>query len=150
MRAYAMKWPNDVLLGSKKLAGILLETEGQHLIVGIGVNLVKSPGRDEVEPGALSPISLSEATGMRVSPEALLDEIAPAYDYWESRLTSDGFAPLREAWLDRAAGIGEKITARLADRVETGIFETIDNSGALVLRQDTGMLTLPAADIHFG
>ena len=68
---------------------------------------------------------------------------------WEERLADEGFAPLRAAWLARAARLGEEITARLPDRAITGRFETIDASGALVLATAGGRVVLPAAEIHF-
>ena len=52
---------------------------------------------------------------------------------WEERLAAEGFAPLRAAWLARAARLGEEITARLPDRALAGRFETVDETGALVL-----------------
>ena len=146
----SMKWPNDVLLDGRKLAGILLETEGRALIVGIGINLANAPKPEELDAGALASVTLLEATGAVIGPESLLDHLASIYAGWEAVLSQQGFAPVRDAWLARASGIGEKVTARLADRSETGIFDGIDANGALLLRQESGTLTLPAADIHFG
>ena len=68
---------------------------------------------------------------------------------WEERLTDEGFAPLRAAWLARAARIGETIVARLPGREVAGRFETVDERGAIVLATAEGRVALPAADIHF-
>ena len=151
---FALKWPNDVLLGGGKVAGILLETGGPAgrppaLVIGIGVNLATAPEADALEPGAVAPASLRGATGIAIGPEDFLDLLAPAVDAWEERLADEGFAPLRAAWLARASRIGEEITARLPDRRLTGRFETIDAAGALVLATDAGRVVLPAAEIHF-
>jgi BirA family biotin operon repressor/biotin-[acetyl-CoA-carboxylase] ligase len=147
---FTLKWPNDVLLSGRKLAGILLETgAGGTLIVGVGVNLAGAPDPEALEPDALRPISLREATGVAIAPEELLDLLAPAIDAWERRLAAEGFAPLRAAWLARAARLGEALVARLPGRSITGRFETVDESGALVLATASGRLALPAADIQF-
>lgn len=150
----SLKWPNDVLLAGGKLAGILLESElapggGIALAVGIGVNLRAAPESAEVETGALRPVSLTGVTGGAPSPDEFLDLLAPSYAHWESRLTRDGFAPIRAAWLARAARLGEPIVARLPGRELTGLFETIDADGALVLAAPEGRVVLPAADVFF-
>jgi BirA family biotin operon repressor/biotin-[acetyl-CoA-carboxylase] ligase len=147
---FALKWPNDVLLSGRKLAGILLESgQAGTLAVGIGVNLAAAPDPATLEPGAVTPISLREATGIAVPPEDLLALLAPAVAAWEARLRADGFAPLRAAWLARAKGLGEEVTARLPGRSHTGRFESVDETGALVLATDAGRLVLPAAEVHF-
>lgn len=148
---FALKWPNDVLLSGAKLAGILLETcgEGTALAVGIGVNLAAAPEPGAVEPGALAPVSLAGALGLSVTPEELLDRLAPAFAHWEAQLVAEGFAPVREAWLARAGGIGAQVVARLPHAEHRGRFETIDADGALVLATSDGRLVLPAADLHF-
>ncbi|MFO1207644.1 MAG: biotin--[acetyl-CoA-carboxylase] ligase [Amaricoccus sp.] len=146
----ALKWPNDVLLAGGKLAGILLESgPAGTLATGIGVNLASAPDPATLEPGAAMPVSLREATGIAVTPEDFLDVLAPAYAYWEARLRAEGFAPLRAAWLARAKGLGEEVTARLPGRSHTGRFESVDETGALVLATDAGRLVLPAAEVHF-
>ena len=152
--AFALKWPNDVLLNGGKVAGILLESVGagqgvSHLIIGIGVNLVAAPGADQVEPGAVPPVSLLSETGIRVSPEAFLDLLAPAFARHEAQFSTYGFAPIRSAWLQGAARLGETITARTTSESLTGRFETIDETGNLILQTAKGRQAIPAADIFF-
>lgn len=148
---FALKWPNDVLLDGAKLAGILLEAGGtpMALALGVGVNLAAAPEAAALELGAMPPVSLRAATGVAIAPEAFLDLLAPAFAAWEARLTAEGFAPLRAAWLTRAARLGEPILARLPGREVAGRFETIDPTGALVLGTPQGRVVLPAAEIHF-
>lgn len=147
---FSLKWPNDVLLSGGKLAGILLESGGHGtLAVGIGVNLADAPMVEALETGAVPPVSLFGATGLRVSPEEMLDALAPAVMRWEERLCDEGFGPVRAAWLARATRIGEEIVARLPGRAVAGRFETVDESGAIVLATAEGRVALPAADIHF-
>jgi len=152
--AFKLKWPNDVLLNGGKVAGILLESVGAgqgvtHLIIGVGVNLVAAPGADQVEPGAVPPVSLLSETGIRVSPEEFLDLLAAAYDRYETQFTTYGFAPIRTAWLRDAARLGETITARTTAETMTGRFETIDDAGNLILHTAKGQRAVPAADIFF-
>lgn len=151
--AFALKWPNDVLLNGGKLTGILLEASGSTLVIGIGINLIAAPPADLVEPGATPPVSLLGETGLRITPRRFLEALAPAMAEWEGILQREGFAPLREAWLSRAARIGERITARTGAQTRVGIFETIDAAGNLILRMDGGAeggaVAIPAADVFF-
>ena len=146
--ALALKWPNDVLLNGGKLSGILLETDGRGLLVlGIGVNLRHAPPAD---PGAPHPpVALRLETGFDIPPETLLAHLALAYADWDARLRTWGFAPLRHAFLARAARLGETITARTLSETATGVFETIDETGALILSTPQGRRAIPAADVYF-
>lgn len=153
-QAFTLKWPNDVLLNGGKLAGILLEStaSGQgvaHLAIGIGVNLLAAPDASQVEPGALAPVSLFQETGLRIAPETLLSHLAAAYARWEATFTTEGFAPLRAAWLSHAARLGEVIRARTGAITQTGRFETIDPSGNLILTTADGRRSIPAAEVFF-
>ncbi len=145
----ALKWPNDVLLNGGKLAGILLESAGENLSIGIGVNLLNTPARADVEPRAVPPVSLVSETGAQVTPEEFLDALAPAFARYETQFTTYGFAPIRSAWLSRAAKLGEVITARTGSAKHTGTFETIDETGALVISTAKGPQSIPAGEVYF-
>jgi BirA family biotin operon repressor/biotin-[acetyl-CoA-carboxylase] ligase len=147
--AFALKWPNDVLLKGGKVAGILLETLGDYLAIGIGVNLVHAPGADQVEAGAVTPVSLSGATGITVAPEVFLDALAAAFARLETQFTTYGFAPIRTAWLSHAARIGEVVTARTMRDETVGVFEDVDAQGNLILRTRQGRVAITAADVYF-
>lgn len=152
--AIRLKWPNDVLLNGAKVAGILLESTGQGaalspLCVGIGVNLSEAPDQASLEADAMAPTSVLSATGIRITPEEFLDLLAPAFAAWDQRLVTYGFDPIRRAFLQHAARLGEVITARTARESLTGTFTDIDESGALVLTGAKGRVVLPAADIFF-
>lgn len=145
-----LKWPNDVLLAGGKVAGILLEgAPNGALAIGFGVNLAAAPDPADLEPGAVRPTSLATAAGVCPTPEEFLDLLAPAYAEWEARLRRDGFAPIREAWLKRATGIGDEIVARLPKAQISGRFETVDAEGSLVVATAEGRVVLPAADVFF-
>ena len=153
-QAFSLKWPNDVLLNGGKLAGILLESAGAgktaaYLAIGMGVNLIAAPDTSQVEPGALPPVSLLGETGLRVEPETFLNHLAPAFARWEARLTTFGFAPLRTEWLAHATRLGDTIRARTGTATHEGRFETIDDTGALVLDTASGRKTIPAAEVFF-
>lgn len=147
-----MKWPNDALLNGRKAAGVLLEGSGvgdrlDWLAIGIGVNLVDHPPADAstLHP----PTSLLAETGQSVTPDEALTTIAASLTKWEATLACDGFAPLRDAWLSRAVKLGEVITARLPEKEITGVFEDVDETGALILRVKGTRRQIHAADIYF-
>lgn len=150
----AIKWPNDVLLNGGKVAGILLESAGDGrmpatVAVGIGVNLVAAPDAGAVEANAMPPVSILSGTGHLIGAEEFLDHLAPAFAARLHQFETFGFAPIRQAWLARAARIGQQIVARMGGYEERGIFEGVDESGALILKGPSGRQILPAADIFF-
>jgi len=151
----AIKWPNDVLLNGGKIAGILLESIGSGrevgaVAIGIGVNLAAAPSGDAVEARAVPPVSLREETGFIVGAEEFLDLLAPAFARWLAQFETYGFQPIRTAWLARAAKLGQPIIARTGRDETQGVFDGIDETGALVLTTPSGRRTLPAADVFFG
>ncbi len=147
-----LKWPNDVLLDGCKIAGILLESSGtaerlEWLSIGIGVNLAHAPER---APDAdFGPISLAEACAVHVTPKDFLTVLADTYATQEDKLAYFGFERIREDWLRHAIKLGEMITARLPKENISGIFETIDIEGNLVLLTGRGHVTVTAADVYF-
>jgi BirA family biotin operon repressor/biotin-[acetyl-CoA-carboxylase] ligase len=138
-----LKWPNDVLLDNRKVAGILLETAGPETIaIGIGVNLAHHP--DGTETPA---IAVNSATGRAIDPEDALGNLAARFAAWYGTWRSQGFMGLKSHWLKRASGLGGPIRARLADREIKGVFEGLDHDGALLLRGDAGLTRITAAEI---
>jgi len=142
-----LKWPNDALLDGKKIAGVLLEAGGETdkrwLTIGIGINLSHKP-----DDARWPPIALAEVADAPTPPDALT-VLAERLEHWQSHFEMEGFAPIREAWLSRAARLGERIEARLASANHSGIFEGIGEDGALLLAADEGDLRIAAADIYF-
>jgi BirA family biotin operon repressor/biotin-[acetyl-CoA-carboxylase] ligase len=150
----SLKWPNDLLLNGGKLAGILLESSGTgraggYLAIGIGVNLVTAPAAASVEPGAVRPVSLLQESGVEVAPEPFFDQLAAAYAVLERRFVTYGFGPIREAWLARAARLGEEIVARTGARETRGRFRTVDERGNLVLETAGGREAISAGEVYF-
>ena len=147
----SLKWPNDVLLSGGKVAGILLESSGalerlDWLAVGFGVNLVEAP--KGLHDAQVPPICLKDA-GFDFAADDLLAHLAVAMAEGEALLVRDGFGPVRDAWLSRAARLGETLIARTGTEEITGNFETLDEAGQLVLRTSTGHVAIPAGDIIF-
>jgi len=144
----ATKWPNDALLNGKKAAGILLENFGPaagtkaNLAIGIGINLAHHPDPAEAR---WPPTSVQAETGIAPEFNTALEVLADRLAHW---LGVGSFAVIRSAWLARAAHLGQRIEARLADRSLAGIFEDVDGDGALVLRTADGVQRIAAADIH--
>lgn len=148
----SLKWPNDVLLSGGKVAGILLESSGQGpfvdwLSVGIGVNLKHTP--EGVKDAAFPPTSVFEETEVEIAPMDFLSTLADAYATQEAKLMRLGFDRIRDDWLSKAARLGEVITARTGREEITGIFDSIDNDGNLVLITGTGPRAISAADVFF-
>lgn len=150
-----LKWPNDVLIAGRKVAGILLESSPRGalpcLAIGFGVNLVAFPDLGAVEAGATMPTSVLRETGLNLPAEDFLGHLATAYALREAQFSAQGFAPLRADFLAHAARMGEGITARLGTGAShTGRYETIDETGNLILTTAAGRMAISAADVFFG
>ena len=148
----SLKWPNDVLLSGGKVAGILLESSGQGpfvdwLSIGIGVNLRRTPAG--VPDAAFAPTSVFEETEVDIAPLDFLSTLADAYATQEAKLMRLGFDRIRDDWMANAARLGEVITARTGREDMTGIFDSIDREGNLVLITGTGPRAISAADVFF-
>lgn len=147
----AVKWPNDVLVGDRKIAGILLEsastgTVPEWLAIGIGINLAHFPPDTEFPATALAALGIPTP-----NPADALTHLAASFAKWYDLWQDHGFAPLRDAWLARAKGLGTRIRARLGDGEYWGMFEGIDETGALILRETPGKTRIIAAgEVFFG
>jgi BirA family biotin operon repressor/biotin-[acetyl-CoA-carboxylase] ligase len=144
-RLLKVKWPNDLLLGTDKLAGILIEGENAPrlaLAIGFGVNCASHPR------GTDYPASDLLQAGEIVKPEALLAALAEAMQrrlaQWQG---GNAFAATRADWLKRAAGLGEAIHVRLPDRELRGRFYGLDEAGRLLVEQPGGLATVTAGEV---
>lgn len=155
-RRVACKWPNDVLIDGKKAAGLLLESEarlgdGQEcgsadwLVLGLGVNVASHP------EGMEFPATSLAAQGGSADVAAVLSAVTGAFAAWYRRWQAEGFAPAREAWLARAAGIGGPVRVRFETRTEEGVFAGLDAEGALLLHKPgaAAPLRVTAGDLFF-
>jgi BirA family transcriptional regulator, biotin operon repressor / biotin---[acetyl-CoA-carboxylase] ligase len=139
----ALKWPNDVLCGGAKLAGILIEGEGGKplaVAVGIGINIRHHPGDTELPATDLAARG-ADLTAEQVFTElsgSMLDRLAQ----WDR---GTGFPAIRADWLARAGGLGRDIRVRLQTTELVGRFTDLDASGRLLLTQADGTVTTVAA-----
>jgi BirA family transcriptional regulator, biotin operon repressor / biotin---[acetyl-CoA-carboxylase] ligase len=146
-----VKWPNDVLVGGAKLAGILAEVEPAApgpetaVVLGVGVNLRVDSFPDGVVATSLHR-HLDE--GSMPSRDQLLAALLPELAGWLRLLDSGGIATLLPDWRRRAAGLGERVVAATpAGRVE-GMALDVDADGALLVGTDAGVVRLLAGDVH--
>jgi len=142
--AVTVKWPNDVLAEGRKIAGVLLEGGSGWLAVGIGVNLAHHP-----EGTAFPATSLPQLGIAPPSCDQALGLLAARFAHWYDAWMENGFETLRTAWLERASGLGAPITARLPHETRQGLFEGIDASGALLLKERTGVRAIAAGEVFF-
>jgi BirA family biotin operon repressor/biotin-[acetyl-CoA-carboxylase] ligase len=127
-----LKWPNDVVVGGRKLAGILLESrtgEGAVVVVGIGINVGQHRWPPDLEGRA---ISVQEASGRAIDREALRVAVIEELALWRGRLEGEGVAPVRAEWLALSDTIGRTVSV---DGVR-GVAVDLDATGALVIEQD--------------
>ena len=132
-----LKWPNDLLLGTSKLGGILLERNGDRVVAGFGLNLSKAPKIEGRDVAALNGV---------MSPQAFAPLLAGSFarllDLWRSS-EPDAFA---KAWLARAHPIGTRLAIHSSPgETMTGRFEGIEPDGALMLRREDGDIEIVRA-----
>ena len=148
---FALKWPNDVLADGAKLAGILLEAQQlvggrMAVVVGFGINIAAAP------EGLPYPATSLRQLGSDATPSAIFSALSDSWvgciDTWDN---GRGIGEILSAWRQTAAGIGAEIAVSRDGEVIRGIFESIDDSGRLIVR-DPGNRRIPitAGDVHFG
>jgi len=145
-----VKWPNDVLANGRKISGILLESasaggEPYFLAIGIGINLAYFPDATEFPATSLAALGFPAP-----SVGEGLTQLAACFAKWYYIWHGQGFMPIRNAWLARAANLGSRIRARLTSGEICGVFEGIDETGALLLRESPNRLrTMAAGEVFF-
>lgn len=139
----AIKWPNDILIGKKKLAGILTEASCDaervhHVILGIGINLNYAADAmpEEIRRRATS---LLEITGKPVHRESFLQGLLQGIERCYGELERAGFAALAQRWQSYFAWRGRRVRVELLDQVTIGTAKGIDRDGALMLVDDHGI-----------
>jgi BirA family biotin operon repressor/biotin-[acetyl-CoA-carboxylase] ligase len=148
---FLLKWPNDVLVEKQKLVGISLEAEAMvggrlAIVVGIGTNVVAAP------EGTPTPAISLAALGVHVGAEELFAALSDAWvefrGIWDN---GHGFAEIRKLWLERAAGLGEPVAIQTGNATVKGTFDTIDETGCLIVRTNEGKhLPIAAGEVYFG
>ena len=148
--AVECKWPNDVLIDGRKVAGILLESSARNglvpdwLVVGVGVNIAHHP------PDAEFPAtSLRDAGCGELDVAEMLTSFCHHFNGWCGTWLAQGYHPVREAWLRRARGIGAPLTVRLDRETIAGTFTGVDAQGALIVEAAEGTRCITSGDVFF-
>jgi BirA family biotin operon repressor/biotin-[acetyl-CoA-carboxylase] ligase len=138
-----LRWPNDVLVAGRKIAGILLEARGDDLVVGIGVNVNQRTFAGELAGRATSILIETGRAGDR---DGVLAALLGVFDAWRSRLERGDFAAVREAWIARADTLGR--TVRIDGR--SGVAIDLDADGALLVRDGETVHRVTAGALEIG
>ncbi|GJL97622.1 MAG: biotin--[acetyl-CoA-carboxylase] ligase [Hyphobacterium sp.] len=144
-----VKWPNDVLVEGQKICGVLLESADApgrviQLVIGIGLNIAAAPEIPDRPATSLS------ALGGQIDTETALEHLVDRFEFWRGVWAREGFSPIRDAWLARAHGVGQRCVARLNDTTLDGIFTDLAPDGSLVLEMMGGETRLiSAGDVFF-
>ena len=137
-----LKWPNDVLIGGRKVCGILTEmkTTGSALdvvVVGIGLNV--NIAAEDFDPAYRETVtSLWEETGRSFSREDVAVLLCDHFEKWYQIFLREGFAPVLERWLVRSAMTGSRVRVLFHGEVQEGVVVGIDPDGALLLEDEHG------------
>lgn len=138
-----LKWPNDLLRDGAKVAGVLVEAEGdtddRRVALGIGINIASAPA------GLPYPATVLDGLAVVDLRDALAERLA----FWYRRWRDEGFAPVRAAWVANAAPPGRSIAVRIEGEVVQGRFGGIDETGALILDLPAGRRRVLAGDVLF-
>lgn len=124
------KWPNDILVGAKKVSGILIEVEGDFVVIGIGVNIANYPKKGVNFPA----ISLNEYGGNDIATRIFLESLLLNFDK-NIRLNKD---KVIENWLSQAFNINKNIVVDRGKQKISGVFKGVNSNGELILETNEG------------
>lgn len=131
------KWPNDILLNNQKVSGILLEVFDNHIIIGLGINLISCP-----QEGKYSPTYLANFTQDRLSPLDIVSIFVSKFQNFWSLWEVQGFAEICTQWLRRAAFKNQEIELTVSSLghavIHQGCYQGIDDQGNLILKLSDG------------
>lgn len=129
-----IKWPNDILVGGAKIAGILLERVGEAIVVGIGINVTGHPVNLD------RPVtSLAAQDAQAADAGAFLERLAQLFAHWLAIWRAQGLDPVRAHWLLNAHPTGTPMrVVQPDDTITEGQFDTLDRDGMLILRLANG------------
>ncbi|MEE8351098.1 MAG: biotin--[acetyl-CoA-carboxylase] ligase [Rhodospirillales bacterium] len=145
----ALKWPNDILLNDRKVAGILLETETgagavpEWIVLGVGINIGVFPADTEF------PATSFRAEAWGAAEAETLVAFCRHFLLWSDKWLDEGFEPVRKTWLWRCYGKDKEIEVELENETITGIFTDLDEDGALLLETADGVRRITAGDVFF-
>ncbi len=148
----ALKWPNDVLVDSAKISGILIESQlapggsAHNVVVGIGVNLAHHPDLPDRRATSLA------ALGVTATPRQAWQQLSAAFTAWLAVWSEgDGFSAICQSWQQRAVGIGAEVSVKTGQDVIAGRFRGLDTDGAMLLELPGGRRRrITFGDVHIG
>ncbi len=146
------KWPNDVLVNGLKIAGVMLEAEISKdghldwLVVGSGLNVESHPRNAGF---AATSLFAEGCSRQNTDVESMLKLYCRNFMTGIEAWRKSGFAPVRSAWLGRACGLGQEIRVHGENEILSGIFQGLDDNGALMLKQGGDERRINAGDIYF-
>ena len=143
--ALSLKWPNDLMLGDAKLAGILLERSKDRVVAGFGVNLASAP---EIEGRRTASLRTAKDIAPQSFAPVLAGKFAQLLNVWRSSEP----AQIAQAWMARAHPVGTPLEVHSGpDERLGGTFEGVEPDGALRLRQTNGVVAVVrAGDVYLG
>jgi BirA family transcriptional regulator, biotin operon repressor / biotin---[acetyl-CoA-carboxylase] ligase len=139
-----IKWPNDLLVDGRKIAGVLTELSAEldtikHLILGIGLDVNQTAGDFPSEIRSLA-TSLRIAGGDALSRPELATRVLRELDADYARIRRGKFDAVADEWESRCTTIGRNVAVRIGERLVRGCAESLDDDGALLLRTQHGRL----------
>ena len=146
-----IKWPNDVLINGKKIAGILSESVVQGgkfkgIILGIGVNLNAKQSDIDLIPDKIA-TSLNLETGNDININSFREKLLSEFFSGYEKFLDEGFEMIKHDYISRNCFIGKELNIKVFDRIESGLAKSVNDKGELVLEKDDKDLTLTIGDI---
>ncbi|MBE6451408.1 MAG: biotin--[acetyl-CoA-carboxylase] ligase [Alphaproteobacteria bacterium] len=139
-----IKWPNDILVNNAKISGILFEKANDDFwVMGVGINVINSPQDNLTD---YKTISLNQL-GANTKREEVLSLFVKVFDELLEEYYKLGFDNIKQTWLDNAYNLGNCVTVKQEKNVLQGVFLTIDDNGALLLKTDGKIKTILAGDL---
>jgi len=150
-----IKWPNDVLIGRKKVAGVLTEMQPKgdrvdFTVVGIGVNLNMTKEFMEKEMGEVAEIatSLREATGKEIDRTKFTADLINELETWYQRFIREGKSSIIKEWTEGWGAVNRRVRVKFDENVVEGIALRVDENGYLIVKRDDGTIeTIVAGDV---
>ena len=139
-----LKWPNDVLVASAKISGILVENLDEISVVGIGIDVLHAP--DAAGYKTTSIVASGGIASVDGARDILLARLGQHFTTWQT----EGFEPIRLAWLARAHPVGATLRVTIGGRTVDGAFAGLDADGALLLNTSAGRERVVSGDVAAG
>jgi len=144
-----VKWPNDIVLTDRKLAGILLEIAGEAsgpcaVIIGIGVNVRKNPGMEEIDQPWTD---LESELGASVARNELVSRVINHLMAVLTQFEQEGLAPFLQAWKEMDIYRGKEIALHFPDKQVNGIARGVDETGALLIEKDNQIKSYQSGEV---